>query len=197
MTRQAKNRTRPPVQINAQGWFTSVSANKIIHRIDSPNFGQRPEGVAITLIVIHAISLPPDKFIGNNVEQFFCNQLDVSADPYFSEISDLKVSAHFYIRRNGKIIQFVATEKRAWHAGESSWQGRANCNDYSIGIELEGSDVQSYDLKQYHALKKLIATLKQQYPITDIVGHCDIAQGRKSDPGKFFDWGRIKRLQAR
>jgi len=159
----------------------------------SPNSGLRDSNQEIDLIVIHAISLPPNKFGGHFVEQLFTNQLDVSADPYFQTIQDLKVSSHFYIDRHGEIIQFVSCLDNAWHAGESFWNGRNNCNDFSLGIELEGSDHTSFTEIQYSKLNLLIACLSDRFPIKDIVGHKDIAPNRKTDPGPFFDWSKIKK----
>nr|WP_306602776.1 1,6-anhydro-N-acetylmuramyl-L-alanine amidase AmpD [Azonexus sp.] len=154
----------------------------------SPNFGARPQGAAVSLVVIHNISLPPGEFGGDWVEDFFLNRLDAAVHPYFSEISSLQVSAHFYVRRGGRIVQFVGCDQRAWHAGRSDWCGRDNCNDFSVGIELEGCDEQPFTDAQYAALWCLIDALRQRYPIAAIAGHSDIAPGRKSDPGPYFDW---------
>ena len=140
---------------------------------------------------MHNISLPPGKFGGKWVEHFFLNRLNPAVHPYFAEISSLQVSAHFYIRRHGRIIQFVACDDRAWHAGRSCWQGQENCNDYSIGIELEGSDHHPYTAAQYAALWPLLAAIRQRYPITAIAGHSDIAPGRKTDPGPHFNWPAV------
>ena len=159
----------------------------------SPNQGERPAACAVSLIVLHNISLPPDDFSGNWIERFFRNRLDPAAHPYFATIAALQVSAHFLIRRNGRVIQFVACDRRAWHAGKSAWQGRENCNDYSVGIELEGSDQQPFEVLQYDALWKLIDALRARYPVTGIAGHCHVAPGRKSDPGPFFDWPALAR----
>ena len=167
------------------GWLSAVD------RRESPNFGVRPKDTEISLLVIHNISLPPGQFGGNWVEDFFCNRLDPAVHPYFAEISALQVSAHFYLRRDGRIIQFVGCDLRAWHAGKSCWQGRENCNDFSIGIELEGCDEQPFAAEQYAALRTLIAVLRQRYPITAIAGHSDIAPGRKTDPGPCFDWAAL------
>lgn len=159
--------------------------------IPSPNFDQRPQGTVISLLVIHAISLPPGEFAGHGVEELFTNALDPKAHPYYQEISELKVSAHFFIRRGGELIQFVSCEHRAWHAGVSAWCGHARCNDFSIGVELEGCDEQCFETAQYATLNQLIAMLRQHYPITAIAAHSDIAPGRKTDPGPCFDWSRI------
>lgn len=160
--------------------------------IPSPNFDERPAGCAISLLVIHNISLPPDEFSGDGVIEFFTNSLDHGSHAYYQTLRGLRVSAHFFIRRNGEIIQFVPCEKRAWHAGESCWQGRSRCNDYSIGIELEGTDTVPFTDAQYVALTALTRALQKVYPISDIAGHSDIAPGRKTDPGPCFDWMRYR-----
>jgi len=160
----------------------------------SPNFDDRPNPVDISLLVIHCISLPPGQFGGNAIEQLFCNRLDPNQHPYFEEIYTLKVSAHCLIRRNGEIIQFVAFDKRAWHAGVSYYQGRKRCNDFSIGIELEGDELTPYEDIQYQKLAQLSAVLLAEYPKLQrqhIVGHSDIAPNRKTDPGDSFDWLRF------
>ena len=161
--------------------------------VASPNQGERPAGSAVSLVVLHSISLPPDDFAGNWVERFFLNRLDPQAHPYFSTIAGLQVSAHFLIRRDGQAIQFVGCDRRAWHAGQSIWQGRENCNDYSVGIELEGSDSQPFAPAQYAMLWRLIDALRARYPLRAIAGHCHVAPGRKSDPGPFFDWATLRR----
>jgi AmpD protein len=163
-----------------------------IRFIPSPNFDERPSGCDISLLVIHNISLPPDEFGGNGVIELFTNSLDPEAHPYYSHLRGLKVSAHFFIRRDGEIIQFVPCEKRAWHAGESCWQGRNRCNDYSIGIELEGTDAVPFTDAQYAALVFLTRVLQETYSISSIAGHSDIAPGRKTDPGPCFDWVRYR-----
>lgn len=162
--------------------------------IASPNFDERPSGCFVSLLVIHNISLPPNEFSGDGVIQLFTNMLDPAAHPYYSSIQSLKVSAHFFIRRDGTIIQFVSCNKRAWHAGTSSWQGKPHCNDFSIGIELEGSDNLPFADAQYVALTELTLVLNKVYPITDIVGHSEIAPGRKTDPGPHFDWDLYRAL---
>lgn len=156
--------------------------------LSSPNCDLRPEGEPVRLIVIHAISLPPDVFGGPGVQQLFTNTLDPTEHPYYAEIHHLRVSAHYFIRRDGTLIQFVDPDLRAWHAGASSWRGLPRCNDFSIGIELEGSDRQPFEPAQYLQLARLITTLRRRYPIEDVVGHADIAPGRKTDPGPGFDW---------
>lgn len=164
--------------------------------IASPNFDDRPAGTDICLIVIHNISLPPGEYGGPGITELFTNQLDPAGHPYYAGIHQLKVSAHFVIRRDGCLQQFVPCAARAWHAGTSSWQGRERCNDFSIGIELEGSDDEAYTQVQYQVLEALIKLLALQYPICDIVGHSDIAPGRKTDPGPFFDWEKLGDLRA-
>jgi N-acetyl-anhydromuramoyl-L-alanine amidase len=156
--------------------------------IASPNCDERPEGAAIELTVVHAISLPPGEFGGSGIEELFLNRLDASAHPYYSGIADLRVSAHFLVRRDGAPVQFVPCLKRAWHAGVSSWQGRTRCNDYSIGIELEGCDDMPFERAQYRTLAKLTQALHRAYPIRAVAAHSDIAPGRKTDPGPHFDW---------
>jgi AmpD protein len=160
-------------------------------QIASPNFDARPDGSTATLIVVHNISLPPQQYGGNGIIELFTNQLNPDEHPYYAEISHLKVSSHFLIRRDGVLIQFVSCIDRAWHAGASQWQGRERCNDFSIGIELEGSDFEAFEAAQYHTLNQLIASLKAQYNIEAVTGHSDIAPGRKTDPGPFFDWSLI------
>ncbi|MCP5160259.1 MAG: 1,6-anhydro-N-acetylmuramyl-L-alanine amidase AmpD [Hahellaceae bacterium] len=173
------------------GWLDAVEM------IPSPNFNARPGEGEVSLLVIHNISLPPGQFDGRFVEQFFCNQLDANAHPYFEQIAGLKVSAHFYIRRNGEVVQFVNVFDRAWHAGVSVFNGRKDCNDYSIGIELAGADDMPYTDDQYKSLAELTLQLFSVFPKLvpeNIAGHSDIAPGRKSDPGASFDWQRYKRL---
>jgi AmpD protein len=160
--------------------------------VPSPNCDERPEGVPVQLVVIHAISLPPNEFGGPEILQLFTNALDPAAHPYFSGIEGLRVSAHFLVRRDGELLQFVPCSRRAWHAGASCWQGRENCNDFSIGIELEGCDQRPFEDAQYQALNQLLAELGQNHAIEAIVGHSDIAPGRKTDPGPCFDWHRVR-----
>ena len=160
----------------------------------SPNKDTRPENNIIDLIVIHSISLPPGQYDNKSIEQFFQNQLDKNEHPYFEEIHQMKVSSHILIKRTGEIIQFVPFTERAWHAGQSTYEGRDCCNDFSIGIELEGTDTAPFEDSQYQQLAQLITALQTTYPaIADrITGHCDIAPGRKTDPGTGFDWDRLK-----
>jgi AmpD protein len=179
----------PPLR--ADGWLSGVE------RSDSPNHDARPAGVAITLIVIHAISLPPGEFVGNAVGELFTNRLDPQAHPYFAGIATQRVSAHFFIRRDGAVTQFVSCRQRAWHAGASCWQGRERCNDFSLGIELEGDDLTKFAPLQYQALAGLLTVLRQHFPIESVVGHADIAPGRKTDPGPHFDWTCIAPVMPR
>jgi N-acetyl-anhydromuramoyl-L-alanine amidase len=158
----------------------------------SPNCDVRPADESVSLVVIHAISLPPDRFGGPGVRQLFLNCLDPSEDPFYAVIQHLRVSAHYFIRRTGELIQFVPPEARAWHAGASSWRGRERCNDFSIGIELEGCDTLPFEPVQYRVLADLLDDLCRRFPVEDIVGHSDIAPGRKTDPGPFFDWQRLR-----
>jgi AmpD protein len=162
--------------------------------IASPNRDQRPAGSPVRLIVIHAISLPPGEYGGPAVEQLFMNRLDSAGHPYYETLSGLRVSAHFLIRRDGELVQFVPCGERAWHAGESSWRGHARCNDFSIGIELEGTDHAPFEQRQYETLAALTRTLTIRYPIEDLVGHSDIAPSRKTDPGPYFDWVRYRAM---
>jgi AmpD protein len=160
--------------------------------IESPNCDDRPPAAEVSLLVIHGISLPPGKFGGDGVLRLFTNTLDWAAHPFYTTLKGLRVSAHFFVRRTGEIIQFVPCGRRAWHAGESSWRGRERCNDFSIGVELEGVDTRPYTERQYARLVPLAATLRRRYPIAEIVGHSDIAPGRKTDPGPAFDWERLR-----
>lgn len=164
------------------GWWSSAQ------RLDSPNFGERPSQSQIDLLVIHSISLPPGVYGGPEIEALFTNQLDWDAHPYFAQIRDMQVSSHFVIRRDGFLMQFVSCEKRAWHAGVSHYRGRDNCNDDSIGIELEGLEGELFASAQYDTLSVLCTELVNHYPIAHIAGHEDIAPGRKLDPGAGFDW---------
>ncbi|KPJ94346.1 MAG: N-acetyl-anhydromuranmyl-L-alanine amidase [Gammaproteobacteria bacterium SG8_11] len=169
----------------------------IAKHIASPNFDDRPENTPVDLLVVHNISLPPGEFGGPWIDDLFTNRLDPQAHPYFKEIHALKVSAHALIRRNGEIIQYVPFHKRAWHAGQSNYCGRERCNDFSIGIELEGCDTQPFEESQYEKLATLIKALLEAYPdlsLEHIVGHSDIAPGRKTDPGPHFDWKKLRRF---
>jgi len=159
--------------------------------VDSPNHDERPPGTAISLVVLHSISLPPGEYGGDSIERLFTNCLDPEAHPYFREICALKVSAHFLVRRDGSVIQFVPVERRAWHAGVSSWRGRERCNDFSIGIELEGAEEAPFEAAQYAALISLLKQLQKTYPLRDVAAHSEVAPGRKTDPGAHFDWTRL------
>jgi AmpD protein len=168
-------------------------------RLPSPNADERPAGCAVDLLVVHSISLPPGRYGGPYIRELFLNRLDPRAHPYFAAIADLRVSAHLLLRRDGSTIQFVALDRRAWHAGQSSFRGRERCNDFSIGIELEGSDDMPFTAAQYQALTALTAQIQALFPAISadrIVGHADIAPGRKTDPGPLFDWPRFRSLLA-
>jgi len=180
-------------KITQDGWLQNGQAD-VLH-VASPNCDDRPKNLAIELIVVHCISLPPNEFGGHYIEQLFCNQLNHDEHDYFMQLKDLKVSSHLLIRRDGQIIQFVPFSQRAWHAGVSKWQDREHCNDFSIGIELEGADHINYDDRQYQQLNAVIKSLKSQYPkigTESVVGHNDIAPGRKTDPGEAFEWQRLE-----
>ena len=168
------------------GWYQFAG------QMRSPNFGPRPIGVRVDLIVIHAISLPPGQFGGDDVQHLFTNTLDWNAHPYFKSIEGMQVSAHFFIRRNGDLCQFVSCNERAWHAGASRYRGRDNCNDNSIGIELEGIDGGVFEDTQYETLASVCAALLQNYPIAHLAGHEHVAPGRKNDPGPGFDWHQFQ-----
>lgn len=163
-------------------------------QIRSPNYDERPAQSTIDMVVIHNISLPPKVYGGNGIIELFTNQLNPNDHPYYAEIHTATVSAHFLIRRDGSLLQFVACADRAWHAGQSSWCGKERCNDFSVGIELEGCDDEAFEGAQYRTLHALLKTLKQAYPIKHIVGHSDIAPNRKTDPGPCFNWDKIADL---
>ena len=163
-----------------------------VHNVPSPNCDERPAGSVIDLLVIHYISLPPGEFGGPGIIEHFTNRLDPRAHSFYDSIAGAKVSAHFLIRRDGGLIQFVPCAKRAWHAGESSWKGRTRCNDFSIGIEMEGTGEVPFTAAQYRRLAALTRMLQGRYPIRDIAGHADVAPGRKTDPGPNFDWARYR-----
>lgn len=179
------------------GWLPGV------RQVLSPNCDARPDGVTVDLLVIHNISLPPGEFhadgavAGGHIDALFCNALDCTAHPFFAGLAGLRVSSHFLVSRAGRVTQYVSLHERAWHAGASSWQGRERCNDFSIGIELEGADDVSYTEVQYQVLAGLVKTVQQQCPAITadrMVGHADIAPGRKTDPGVAFDWLKFKAL---
>lgn len=158
------------------------------------NCDERPAGESPSLVVVHAISLPPDRFGGPGVEQLFTNRLDPAGHAYYATIHHLRVSAHYFIRRDGELVCFVPPERRAWHAGVSSWRGRERCNDFSIGVELEGCDSLPFEAAQYETLAELLIKLCGRFPVAGIVGHSDVAPGRKTDPGPCFSWGRLRRI---
>ena len=159
--------------------------------VASPNCDERPAGCDITLLVVHSISLPPGEYGGDGIERLFTNRLDPQAHPYFGEIFSLKVSAHFLVRRDGEMVQFVPVQQRAWHAGASCWRGRSACNDFSIGIELEGTEESAFADAQYQSLSVLIRSLRCSLPLKDLAAHSDVAPGRKTDPGAHFDWPHV------
>lgn len=173
--------------INEDGWADDVE------RQPSPNFDARHPGTVTDLLVIHNISLPPDQFGGPYIADLFGNRLDCDAHPYFDQLRTLKVSAHFLVRRDGHVMQFVSANDRAWHAGLSTFCGRERCNDFSIGIELEGSDFQPFEPAQYEALAALTMSLSRRYRLAAVMGHEHIAPGRKTDPGPFFEWERYRK----
>lgn len=178
-------------RINADGWMGGALA------VPSPNCDARPPDTLVELLVIHNISLPPGRFGGDAVRRLFTNRLDAAAHPAFAEVAAMRVSAHFFIDRRGRLTQFVSTAMRAWHAGRSRWRGRDNCNDFSIGIELEGTDALPFTERQYRRLAPLVRAICAEHPaITarSMVGHSDIAPGRKTDPGPHFDWPRCRAM---
>lgn len=182
----------PRRQVWQDGWWTPA------RRCPSPNQGPRPEGVAVTLAVVHAISLPPGVFDGDAVERLFTNRLDCDAHPYYQGLRGLRVSAHFFVRRSGRTVQYVSCDARAWHAGVSQWRGRDNCNDWSIGIELEGLEGGAFEPAQMRQLARLLKALARRYPMVEAVGHEHVAPGRKADPGAGFSWAALRRaMRAR
>ena len=179
------------VQFDALGWCKQARI------VPSPNCDARSSGMPVDMVVIHNIHLPPGApFGGGDIERLFTNTLDPAAHPSYAELAGLRVSAHFLIRRDGELLQFVPCLQRAWHAGVSAWQGRERCNDFSIGIELEGSDFVPFEAAQYLKLNTLLAALAHRYPIRHLLGHSQIAPGRKTDPGPFFDWSHVALPQA-
>ena len=176
----------------AAGALSQTGWHPRARRVPSPNCDTRPPGASVVLLVIHNISLPPGRFSGNAIEELFTNRLDPHAHPYFRQIAGLRVSAHFLVRRDGALLQFVSCADRAWHAGVSTWRGRSRCNDFSIGIELEGADTRPYSSRQYARLARLTHDLLAAFPdINGLAGHDEIAPGRKTDPGRSFDWARL------
>ena len=182
--------TGPASALWQAGWYGYA------RRLPSPNFGPRPAGARIDLIVVHSISLPPGEYGGQEVQQLFTTTLDWNAHPYFTQIEGVQVSSHFYIRRNGELWQFVACDQRAWHAGQSRYRGRDNCNDDSVGIELEGLEGDAFEPAQYETLADLCAAIAQHYPVEHIAGHEHIAPGRKHDPGAGFEWKALRNALA-
>jgi AmpD protein len=178
------------VRIGADG-FAAVA-----RRVVSPNCDERPPGCAATLLVLHSISLPPGQYGGDAIERLFTNRLDPAAHPAFSEPATLRVSAHFLVRRDGELVQFVPVQRRAWHAGASSWRGRAACNDFSLGVELEGCEQDAFTAEQYARLVELVRALRAALPLAGVAAHSDVARGRKRDPGAHFDWARLLRRLA-
>jgi N-acetyl-anhydromuramoyl-L-alanine amidase len=181
----------PDRRVWSEGWWAGA------RWCPSPNHGPRPAGVAPSLVVVHSISLPPGRYTGDAVQRLFTNRLDWDAHPYFQSIRGLQVSAHFFVRRSGRVQQFVSCDRRAWHAGASQWRGRDNCNDWSIGIELEGLEGDTFLKAQYEQLARLLQALSRRYPLFEAVGHEHVAPGRKADPGAGFDWLGLQRLLRR
>ena len=162
-------------------------------RVTSPNFGPRPEGASVELAVIHSISLPPGRYGGDAIERLFTNRLvDLDAHPYYARLRGLRVSSHFLVRRDGELLQFVGCDDAAWHAGESAWRGRQRCNEFSVGVELEGLEGLTFEDAQYERLVMLLRALAGRYPMRGVAGHEDVAPGRKRDPGPGFDWPRLR-----
>jgi len=173
------------MKLGADGWVEGV------RRVPSPNRDARPAGAEVSLLLLHSISLPPGEYGGDEIERLFTNRLDPQAHPYFAEIAALEVSSHFLVRRDGALLQFVPVHERAWHAGASAWRGRERCNDFSIGIELEGSEEEAFAPVQYSTLAALARCLMAALPLRDVAAHSEVAPGRKSDPGPHFDWPRF------
>lgn len=176
------------LSIDSAGWLRGA------RRLPSPNFGPRPAGAVIDLIVVHSISLPPGQYGGDEVQRFFTNALDCDAHPYFAQLRGVQVSSHFYLRRTGELWQFVSTHDRAWHAGVSHYRGRDNCNDDSVGIELEGLEGECFEPVQYQRLAQLCEAIAQAHPVAHVAGHEHVAPGRKQDPGTGFDWAQLQAL---
>ena len=169
------------------GWY------RFARTLRSPNFGPRPVGASVDLLVVHSISLPPGEYGGDQVQRLFTNRLDVGEHPWFERLRGLEVSAHFYIQRTGELWQFVSCDQRAWHAGQSCFQRRDSCNDFSVGIELEGLEGEGFEMQQYETLASITAAVAQQYPVQHVAGHEHVAPGRKHDPGRGFDWPKLQR----
>lgn len=173
------------MRLGADGWLEGA------RRVPSPNRDARPAGAPISLLLLHAISLPPGEYGGDAIERLFTNRLEPGAHPYFQEVFSLEVSSHFLIRRDGEVVQFVPVHERAWHAGASSWRGRECCNDFSVGVELEGSEEEAFAPVQYSTLGALLRALRTELPLRDIAAHSEVAPGRKTDPGAHFDWAHL------
>lgn len=174
----------------ADGWLSGC------RRVESPNQDERPPGAEVSLLLVHSISLPPGEYGGDAIERLFTNRLDPAAHPYFAAVAGLEVSAHFLVRRDGALVQFVPAGRRAWHAGASRWRGRARCNDFSLGVELEGVDTDAFADAQYEALARLARALRAALPLRHLAAHSDVAPGRKTDPGARFAWPRFLALLA-
>ena len=179
--------SRPERTAWQDGWWRAARA------VPSPHFGPRPPGAGVDLVVLHSISLPPGEYGGDDVERLFTGRLDADAHPYYEGLRGLRVSAHFFLRRDGALLQFVSCDARAWHAGASSWRGRDHCNDYSVGIELEGLEGRRFEAVQYERLAHLLRALQRRHGAFDVAGHEHVAPGRKRDPGEGFDWGALRR----
>lgn len=196
ISRSPASHSRPKAAAARRLYVDRLGIVAAATQIPSPNCDARPEGERISLLIVHNISLPPGNFGGNAIIELFTNRLDPDAHPGFGALAAVRVSAHFLIRRDGSLLQFVPCALRAWHAGASAWQGRERCNDFSIGVELEGTDVLPYADTQYAMLGRVTRALRRRYPIVDVAGHDQVAPGRKSDPGTVFDWARYRRLAA-
>jgi AmpD protein len=173
------------MNLDRDGWLSRC------RRVESPNHDERPAHAVTSLLVVHSISLPPGEYGGEAIERLFTNRLDPDAHPYFREIAALQVSSHFLVRRDGELVQFVPVTRRAWHAGVSRWRARGRCNDFSLGVELEGTDTGPFEDAQYAALARLVAALRRELPLRQVAAHSDIAPGRKTDPGAGFAWRRF------
>lgn len=183
--------TAPALALGADGWLAPLAAPD--RRCDSPHFDARPAGAVPELLVVHSISLPPGRYDGDAVERLFLGRIDAGSGPALAHLAGRRVSAHLYIARDGALTQFVSLLDRAWHAGVSSFDGRDRCNDFSIGVELAGCDADGYTPAQYRRLRALVALIARALPLRAIRGHCEIAPGRKTDPGPLFDWREIPR----
>lgn len=184
-TGQETGQMTGPLEAGRDGWIAGV------RRIPSPNCDDRPPAAPIDTVIVHYISLPPERFSGDAIERLFTNTLDHDAHPWFGHLRGVRVSAHLLLRRRGELLQFVSCDRRAWHAGQSCLLQRERCNDFSIGIELEGSSLRPFTRAQYRRLAALLAALARRYPLRLIAGHSDVAPGRKEDPGPFFDWSEL------